>query len=103
MPKEKACLKCSAARAPGQAYCPAHYAEYMRDYRPAAMVAKQTQNRAEGFRDGVAACVRYFRERVGGTAITGLQAARNLEREVIGGETGEQKQRRELLTSLRGL
>lgn len=103
MPQAKKCERCSEPPVEGRKLCSEHYAEYMRNYRPAANLQKEKQHRGEGFRDGVAACVRYLREQFPGTALTGLQAARNIERNVLGGESGEQKQQREFIQSLRGL
>lgn len=103
MANQKSCSKCSQPRVSGQSMCSQHYAEYMRDYRPAANLAKEKQHRAEGFADGVAACIRYCHDRMAGQPFTGYQVAVLLQRNVIGGESGERKQQREFVASLRGM
>lgn len=103
MAKERTCIKCSSTCLPKQTLCSEHFAEYMRDYRPQVRLAREKENHAKGFRDGVTACCDYLRQHVGGHAVAGFQLARDLEKAHIGAETGEQIQRKALLVSLKGL
>ena len=104
MAKEKTCPKCQTPRAPGQSYCPEHYAEYMREYRPVASSQRDTQMRNDGFTSGVQACVRFLRSKVGGSALTGYQAAKELERHVVKADIDAMLiQRQNFIRGLRGM
>lgn len=103
MAKRKTCSKCDEPCIENQSLCAVHFAEYMREYRPMAKMTRDKEIRSQGFKDGVTACCDHLRQKVGNYAATGFQLARDLEKAHIGAETGDAKQRREFLVSLRGM
>jgi len=77
----------------------AEQAEYMRKYRKTVKPMAEREARDEGFKAGVAACVRLIRERGADKALTGYQMARLLE-SVTGAEPYEVRKRREFVEGI---
>jgi hypothetical protein len=67
----------------------------MREYRKVNRPVKER----EAVKEGIALCVKFMRDVVGGQAKTGFQAAQMLER-FVGTESAEIQQRREFIRSL---
>ena len=51
--------------------------------------------------EGVQMAARFMRSVIAGRAITGYQAAAEIEKRIIGEETGEQQQRRAMVEAMR--
>lgn len=75
-------------------------AKYHKKYR-------QTQKdqiaaeRSKAIMEGVQMAARFMRSVIAGRAITGYQAAAEIEKRIIGEETGEQQQRRAMVEAMR--
>jgi hypothetical protein len=70
-------------------------AAYMKEYRKVTRPIKERL----AVKEGIALCVKFLREIVGGQAKTGYQAALLLER-FVGTESAELVRRRELIRSM---
>lgn len=100
---QKCCSRagCERPRASTHNYCNEHWAEYQRDYKAKHDKEKIEASFQQGLKNGVDACVRFCRERLGDRAITGNQAAQLLLRANQGeSETAEAAQRRKMIESL---
>lgn len=98
MPKSCSKPGCNRDRASTHNYCAEHWAEYQREYGQ-----RRIKNSFEhGMRQGVEACARFLRERLGERAVSGREAAQLLLRvSQNGDETPEVAQRRAMIESLR--
>lgn len=103
MAKPKTCSKCTEPRADGQSFCASHYAEYMREYRQVSEKKRDREHYQDGFRDGVAKVIALLRGKVGGTPVTGFQAAVILEQAYIMPTAPGISERKALIDSMRPL
>jgi hypothetical protein len=101
MAKAKTCSKCTDPRVDGQPFCAPHYAEYMREYRDRADKKRDNDNYYNGFRDGVAKAVATLRGKIGGSPMTGFQAAVILERSYLMPQAPGVADRQKLIASMR--
>ncbi len=76
-------------------------AEYFRDYRKVKKPVKEREARAEGYAEGVEACIRFLRQFIGDRAFTGHHAA-HLMRKAVAGPSGDVEMRNRVILSLGG-
>jgi hypothetical protein len=88
---------------PNRVECREHFAEYMREYRQRETTKRDRDNYMEGFTAGVAKAIVVLRGKVGGSPVTGFQAAVILERSYIMPEAPGVAERQKLIASMRPL
>lgn len=75
-------------------------AQYHRKYRE-TQKQELARERGEAIREGVALACRFMRQVIAGRALTGHQAARELERAHLPQDSGDVEQRKAMLEALR--
>lgn len=93
---------CSQPVIEGRRICREHWNEYMRNYRLRSENKRERAADQHGREQGIQTCVRFLREAIGNRALTGYQAARELERGIIAGESSELRMRRSFLQTIGG-
>ena len=75
--------------------------QYQRNYRKTIKPLKEREAKAEGYKEGVEACIRFLRQFIGDRAFTGHHSA-NLMRKAVSGPSGDIETRNRVILSLGG-